>query len=189
MPAAQASQLAVYADTADFTRLLGPKGWTCVAIYAADGSGGVALYAPGETVPADDPAARTGPLEPPSADEAVTVTETGGSQVQAAATACPYFASAAAATRRDLQKGCAPPPRGETVEHLSSTVTLFGDPPGVAGGGVPSGGPYPANGVVTYTPVSPLSAPGSHVATCTLPPAEHAVCTTVLDDIVSRYGH
>jgi hypothetical protein len=71
------------------------------------------------------------------------------------------------------------------VSRLSSTVVAFEDPPFVRGSGVPSGGAFPANGVMTYpTDVSD----GSYLETCTLPEISHSTCTTILDDFVARYG-
>jgi hypothetical protein len=153
------------------------------ATYGADGSGGIALYAPGGTVPSSS--SEPGPLYPPSSDEAITGFETGGSPVQAAAQACPYFPMAAAATQSDLGHGCSAPPRAESVSQISSNVVEFEDPPGVKGGGNPSGGPYPAHGVVTY---SATTQPGTYVGNCTLPPSQHDVCAAVLKYFASLYG-
>jgi len=73
----------------------------------------------------------------------------------------------------------------ESVEQLGGGVVGFEDPPGVAGDGNPSGGPYPANGVMTYYSGDQN---GSWMETCTLPSAEKALCTAVLDNFVSAYG-
>lgn len=181
VPTSLARQLAVYADSSDITRVLGPKGWSCTALYGADGSGGVAVYAPGEAVPTRG---NPGPQYPPSSDEAITVSETGGSATQGAATACPYFAAAAASTLSGFGHGCPSPPPGETVTRIAADAVAFEDPPGVKGGGNPSGGPYPANGVVTYS----AAAPTTYVATCTLPQSQHALCTAVLDYALALYS-
>jgi hypothetical protein len=108
-----------------------------MAACGADGSGGIDLDAPGETPPPSFG-------QVPSSDEAITIVETGGSPVQAAALACPYFPAAAAVTRNDPGHGCSPPPRAERVEHISASVVAIQDPPGTKGGGVPSGGSYRA---------------------------------------------
>ncbi len=61
-------------------------------------------------------------------------------------------------------------PLREQVHRLRSNVTLFEDLPGVRGSGWPSGGSYPANGLVGI---------GEHGlvfrSTCTLPTSEHTV--------------
>ncbi len=50
VPNALASELAIYADSDGLMKLVGPTGWTCSAEYGADGSGGVAVYPPGEPI-------------------------------------------------------------------------------------------------------------------------------------------
>ena len=90
-----------------------------------------------------------------------------------------------ATTQSDLGHGCSAPPSAETVSQISSNVVGFEDPPGVKGGGNPSGGPYPANGVVTY---SAATQPGTYVGNCTLPQSQHDVCTAVLNYFASLYG-
>lgn len=158
LPESMADQVAVYDDTSNLTMLLGPKSWTCVAAYDADGSGGIDLYAPGEAPPS--------PFSPvPSSDEVITAVESGGSPVQAAAQACPYFPAAAASTQTDLRHGCSAPPTGEKITKVSSNVVAFEDPPGITGGGMPSGGPYVAYGVISY---DDAPQPGTYLATCTL---------------------
>lgn len=182
VPRSLATTLVVYSDTSDLMALLGLKGWSCIATYGADGSGGIALYPGGEAVPtAENP----GPLYPPSSDEAITGTKTGGSPVQAAAEACPFFPVAATATQSDLGHGCSSPPTSQAITQISANTVGFEDPPGVAGAGDPSGGPYPANGVVMY---SATVQPGTYLGTCTLPQSDHALCTSVLNYFVSLYG-
>jgi len=131
------------------------------------------------------PRPRIPALYPPSSDEAITGSETGGSPVQAAAQACSFFPAAAAATQSDLGHGCSSLPASQTMTQISANTVGFEDPPGVAGTGNPSGGPYPANGVVTY---SAAVQPGTYVGTCTLPPSDHALCTSVLNYFDSLYG-
>lgn len=83
------------------------------------------------------------------------------------------------------------PPAAEAVDHLSPTAVGFEDPPGVKGTGVLSGGPNPANGVLTFVPIgAPDRLPGAmtYEATCTLPETGHALCAVVLDDFLARYG-
>ncbi len=50
----------------------------------------------------------------------------------------------------------------------------------------PSGGPYPANGVMTYYSGNEN---GGWLDTCTLPNSEHALCTVALNAFVSFYGN
>ena len=67
----------------------------------------------------------------------------------------------------------------------------FEDPPGVAGNGAPSGGPYAANGVMAFYPganVGSVVPTGSWLDTCTLPASTHDLCTAALDLFVTDYG-
>ena len=76
-------------------------------------------------------------------------------------------------------------PTGESTEPIESGVVGFLDPPGVAGDGAPSGGEYPANGVMTYQTANYTT---SWLDTCTLPTTGHAICTAALDNFVQLYG-
>jgi hypothetical protein len=180
-PATLTSELAVYSDTHGFMMLLAPRGWTCSALYGADGSGGVIVYPSGEAVPQSWGAGW--PLSSSSSDEAISGTQTGGSPVQAAGQACPFFAAAATTYENDLGRACPSRPSSESVQQISAGVTGFEDRPDLKGAGIPSGGQDPANGVATYSPALP-----AYLATCTLPGNEHALCTTVLDEVIALYG-
>jgi len=187
VPADEAAGLAVYSDDAGIMMLIGPATWTCHGLYGADGSGGLLISPAGESVPSDpDPGWH---LSTSSSDEAIVGYETGGSPVQGAALACPLFPAAAMATKQDLGQGCAmtrPSQESVTPSGTAESDVGFFDPIGVAGDGIPSGGLNPANGVMLYQP-----APGkatAYLATCTLPEAQHDVCTAVLDHFVALYG-
>jgi hypothetical protein len=163
-------------------RLLGPAGWECSAEFGADGSGGVVVSPPGQL------SSKPGGLWPPSlpADshvETIEGSETGACVGCAVGQACRLFADAA---QLDTGYGtCLTRPPSETVAQIDHGVAAFEDPAGVAGDAVPSGGQYPANGVMTFYPNSPS---GSWLDTCTLPPADHALCTTSLNVFVAWYG-
>jgi hypothetical protein len=49
----------------------------------------------------------------------------------------------------------------------------------------PSGGDYPADAVITY---SPTAEPGSYGETCTLPNSMHAICTAELNTFLRSQG-
>ena len=78
-------------------------------------------------------------------------------------------------------------PAGEIVVRPRPSLAEFEDAPGVAGSGWPSGGPYPANGVVGMRG-SPTGDALVYRSTCTLPAADRAICTESLNDVISRYG-
>jgi hypothetical protein len=179
VPSSLADQLGVYEDNQGIMRLLGPRGWNCNASYGADGSGGVAVYPPGQAV--SEATAFT-----PSDAEGVVADETSACTVCREGQACPLFSVAASDYQQDYNGPCpASRPATEAVEQISPGVLGFLDPPGVAGDGVPSGGPYPANGVMTYYSGDES---GSWLDTCTLPTSEHQLCTVVLNQFVLDYG-
>lgn len=171
VPQALAAGLSLYADTQGVMQILGPKGWSCTAAYGADGSGGVTVYPRG--------AGASSPV-------AIAGSETSACAGCTLSQACPLFPSAAKALRSALGLACpARSPAAETVAPIAAGIVAFEDPPGVKGAGQPSGGRYPANGVLTYHPSAP---DGSWQETCTLPASEKDVCTAVLNTFVSWYG-
>jgi hypothetical protein len=100
--------------------------------------------------------------------------------------ACPLFASAARDFRASFGRRCrAAKPRAQTTARLRAGVIAFADPAGVCGDGDPSGGRYPAHGVMTY---HPGDQDGSWTETCTLPPAGKDLCTAALDYFTNPYG-
>jgi hypothetical protein len=186
VPSGEADNLAVYSDPAGRMMLMGPKdGWSCSGMYGADGSGGLLLSPNGEAVPSDPDAGWH--LSASSPIQAIVGYETGASPVQGAALACPLFSAAATAFQQDLGKGCSlSRPAQESVAGISSSANGFEDPAGVTGDGIPSGGQNAANGVVLYQPKS--NEASASIATCTLPAAQHDVCTAVLNHFVAQYG-
>ena len=159
--------------------LLGPLGWSCTASYGADGSGGVAVY------PAGEPAPEGQPFRASSA-EAIVGSETSACVGCGEGQACPLFAAAAQDFEQGFGRACpSARPAAESVEDLGPGVVGFLDPSGVAGDGNPSGGPDPANGVMTYHPGNQN---GSWLDTCTLPQSEHPLCTAALNLFVADYG-
>jgi hypothetical protein len=170
VPQALAGDLSLYADDQGVMELLGPKGWSCTAAIGADGSGGVTVYPAGAG---------------PSSAVAIAGSETSACVGCTLAQACPLFPSAATVLRSDLGQACPARPAAETVTSIAAGIMSFEDPPGVKGDGHPSGGPYPANGVMTY---HPSAQDGSWQETCTLPASEKDICTAALDTFVSSYG-
>ena len=183
LPAGHGGSLAFYSDSAGTMMVVGPAGWRCTANYGADGSGGVIVFPPGESVPASPGAVWHETSD--SAVEAVFGTETSACQGCAVAQACSLFSSAERDYQSYFGRPCPVRAADEQTFMIGTGVMGFEDPAGVAGNGAPSGGRYPANGVMTYYP---KSVDGSWVETCTLPPAQHGVCTVTLDAFVSAYG-
>ena len=187
VPAADAgaNNLAVYSDEAGRLQLLGPTvGWTCTGSFGADGSGIMALAPVGTTVPLSNGTAWHLPAT--SSTQAIVAMESGASTVQGAELACPYFSAAKSTTQQSVGKACAAAPAAEQVAPISSTAVGFSDPPGVAGGGYPSGGQYPARGVVLYQ--SKPTEPTASSATCTLTTAQQDLCAAVVTQFVASFG-
>jgi hypothetical protein len=181
VPSDLRSTLAVYTDTNEIEVVLAPRGWSCQAGYGADGSGSISVYPRGESTP--NPFAEV-TIRANSTDEAITLSETGGSPVIAAGTACPYFANAAAQAQQYGDRSCTPP-ANSVVEPISQDAVGVAIPAGQSAGGIPSGGLYVTNVVVLY---SAMTQPGTYQGSCTLPQDEHTVCTAVLNDVVARYS-
>jgi hypothetical protein len=172
VPQALAAGLSLYADTQGVMELLGPKGWDCTAAYGADGSGGVTVYPAGAG---------------PSSPEAITGSETSACYGCTLSQACSLFPAAATAWTSAFSQACpARPPAAQTANLLATGIMTFEDPPGVKGEGRPSGGQYPADGVMTYHPSDQND--GSWLETCTLPPSQKDVCTAALNTFITWYG-
>jgi hypothetical protein len=181
VPSDMRSTLAVYTDTNEIEVVLAPRGWNCRAGYGADGSGSISVYPSGESAPSPFDEVT---IRPNSTDEAITLSETGGSPVIAADTACPYFANAAAQAQQYGDSNCIPP-ANSVVEPISKDAVDVDIPARQSATGIPSGGLYVTNVLVLY---SAQTQPGTYQGSCTLPQDEHTVCTAVLNDVLARYS-
>jgi hypothetical protein len=162
--------LVAYTNTELF--LVGPRGLRCSGLVAADGGSEVVAWAPGATKPSlhSHGIGLTLNIDPACA----------GCRAD---DACPFFTALASMLGFPCSLGV--PPK-ELVSRPRADLALFEDPPAVAGSGWPSGGSYPANGVVGTRG----KGTGALVyrSTCTLPAADHTICTESLNDVIARYG-
>lgn len=182
--ASVAGELGVYSNDQGTMMVLGPRGWVCAAMIAADGSGGVVVHPAGESVPAQW--ADDWNLAPTSGDVAVVGVEQGACFACTTGQACPLFPAADSAWLKAYGRPCpATKPASEAVDQIAPGVVAFEDPPAVTGDGIPSGGAYGANGVMTYHPGNPN---GSYLETCTLPSSAKAECTATLNNFIADYG-
>ena len=182
VPADLAHRLAVYTDSHGSMQVVAPVGWQCSAQYGADGSGGVTVYPAGEQPAPSGAGPATSGLT-----EAVSGSETSACVGCTDGQACPYFSAAARTWHQDFPTmGCTSAPAGERVRTVSRTEVSIVDPPGVKGGGTPSGGPDPADALMTYVPGSD---DGSWLITCTLPPTDHAMCAASLEAFGGDYAN
>ena len=162
--------LVAYTNTESY--LLGPSGMRCFGIAAVDGGSQVIVWPQGHERPGFH-----------SHSLGLTLTLDPACVSCKAGDACPFFPSIA----RQLGFPCASGvPNGERVYRDRSNLAFFEDFPGTAGSGWPSGGPYPANGLVGYTG----NAFNGKVyrSTCTLQASQHSICTASLNDVIRRYG-
>lgn len=179
VPSDLAGSLAIYSDENGTMKLVGPKGWQCSAHYGGDGGGGVEVFPTGEQPP-------TGSAFSPQEEEAIVGSQTSACLSCREMQACPLFSTATTDYLNDYQMNCPETrPPDESTDQISAGVIGFEDPAGVAGDGNPSGGPYPANGVMTYYSGNEN---GSWLDTCTLPNSDHALCTVALNAFINFYG-
>ena len=173
--------LAFYSDNEGLIEVLAPTGWTCTADIGADGSSSVMVSPAGQSVVSN------GLLTPGSAIEEINASQTSACVGCRETFACPLFVSAANDYRSEFQQPCPfRRPNLEVVTKNSAHIVEFKDPPGVHGDANPSGGAYPARGVMTY--YNDLSSAGSWTETCVLPPTDASLCGSIIANFDSKYG-
>lgn len=167
-------KLAFYSDDEGLIEVLAPAGWKCSAGIGADGSSSVYVSPP------------SGANSAGSTLEAISASQTSACVGCRETLACPLFASAAKAYLSAYIQVCPTTrPPFELVTTINGHVVEFTDPPGVNGDASPSGGAYPALGVMTY--FGGQESAGSWTETCVLPPAENSMCKAVIGNFESRY--
>ena len=183
VPSNLVDQIAVYTDAQGQMQILAPTGWACAATIGADGSSDLAAYPQGQPEPTTSGAT-------PDTGEQVVGGQTSACASCLYAQTTPLFTAAASRCAVDYAgtpSACPGPYAGESSDAIGDGIVGFLDPPGVKGSGAGSGGPYPANGVVTFHPGT-AGRSGSYIETCTLPSNRHSLCTATLDDFVEAYG-
>ena len=193
LPPSVAKSVAYYSDsTRSVPPIMAPVGWSCSVMEAVDGGITIAVF------PASESAAFTSQTSSPqpftaSKNMAVFAQSSGACQGCVAGIACPLIPYVGTQTGETTPCSDAQP-AAEKVKWINGSPTLgsstvtddavsFIDPPGVAGNGDPSGGPYPATGLLLYSYDREGSA---SVITCTLPSEQHSVCKAILDDFDTR---
>jgi hypothetical protein len=129
--------------------MLAPAGWNCSGIVGADGGEGLDAY------PSDQSAPSGLGSQAPSNAVGVSVNIPSANTGPAVDLACPYFPNATSVwgpgtTCQSRLLDRSSPPAGEVLHQEGPNVVEFEDPPGVTGLAYPSGGDYPANGVVVW---------------------------------------
>jgi hypothetical protein len=173
---APASTAGLVAYTNSSVVVIGPPRMDCTGSVAADGGSELTVWPRNQRRPRRH-----------SRGDGLTLTVDPACVACQAQDVCPFFTSLA----RNLGFPCTSRvPAGERVAHHDPHLTLFRDPPGVAGDGWPSGGRDPANGLVGVRGSLRAGRAARLVvrATCTLPARSAAICTASLNDAISRYG-
>lgn len=186
LSAASANRFRAYTDRLNALVVIAPAGWRCAARYFEDGSGGLVVMPPDATGnPTQLPRSFTA-----DSRRGVAALETSACRGCSYDALCPLLSDPSG---RKLYGRCPfSRPATELTTYFSKTSVAFADPPGTAGDGAPSGGPAPANGVL----INELDKPWPSKTlrgyamkeTCALPAADHALCTTVLNDFLRRYS-
>lgn len=149
----------------NYDHILGPLGWVCVGGEGMDGSADMTV---------------SDPADPSAVIHLETAPSCLGCMLDLV---CGLFPAAAAADQQQYGTACGPP-AGEAQHRVSSKVVEFSDPPGTAGSGSPSGGPYEAVGAAIYLG---QANGGADLLTCTLPPGS-SVCDSIVTEFIATYG-
>jgi hypothetical protein len=176
--AATAARLAFYSN--GFVTLLGPRGWSCRGVEAADGGRSLSVFPPGQTDPL-----LAEHLRPDAVGVTALFDYTGHGP--GALLVCSLFPRSGAASLARGVAACPAPPRREQLERPTPDVVLFHDPPGVMGTGSPSGTRNAASGLVSFPQVrpEPSSVPVAKV-TCSLPSRLSGLCSAIAGDFLTR---
>ncbi len=167
--AGQAPSLAAFADTQGILRVVAPRRWTCRAQVGADGSEAFDVVPPGTTIPTSGPLPAQG----------IVASETSACALCTLSQACPFFPAALSALHASYpSEQCASLSPEITVVRVSATEVRFSAPAGVTvlttgTGATSGGGPYPVQGVMTW---SPSNHGGAYTSICTLPASSASVC-------------
>lgn len=185
VPAQLVNKLAAYTDDQGELYLLAPVGWTCQASVGADGNDSIAVYPPGEVGTTRFALNKTWP----KTAQAVTGDLLPTCLACYVGQACTFFPAAEHDLVQDFsgRLSCTPLPSGQGVARLSPSVIAFHDPPGKLGTGEPSGGVYPASGVVTFKDRTANATYGSAMESCTLPQNEQVMCNATVQAFIASW--
>jgi hypothetical protein len=174
LPTGLAGKVTLYSDKGRSIRpVIGPAGWGCSVLVAADGSQVVSVFPPGQSA------------QGPMLVEASSVPACVGCMYDAVCPLIPYADRIFGTGYGGCPAGRVP---GEVVTWLAGPrayathgldVVGFTDPPGVHGYGAASGGAYPATGVLLFTWGNARSYGVSEMS-CTVAPTYEASCKEIL---------
>jgi hypothetical protein len=160
--------------------VLGPSGWACGALVAADGGQRLDVYPPGKPDYSTQLA--------PKGAELVEVQVDYTGHVPGVALVCTLFPnSAGVAVAKESSYPCQKP-ASEKGTQLTSDVVTFVDAPGVKGSGTGSGGSLLSTGAAVYPQLSFGSTDSVNVSllSCTLPKKDASLCKAIQGDYLVR---
>jgi hypothetical protein len=174
-------KVALYADQYDAVRLVGPKGWSCVASLAVDGGAGLQFYPSGTASPGFF-TSMTGR----SSATGLTVQQEPACYACRLSLACPFFAAARKLIEQtygstNMLASCTRP-AGEVVTSSTPSTRFFTDAPHVAGHAYPSGGADRALGVAYFGAKT-----FSYLVSCTLASSQRETCRGALNWFVAHH--
>jgi hypothetical protein len=160
--------------------VLGPAGWACSGLVAADGGQQLDVYEPGR------PDLST--HEVPPGTEVIQINSDYTGHGPGAQLICPLFPSSPAATILGPSLPCPARAAREHVVRLSGDVVTFTDPAGVLGSGAGSGGSLATIGAAVYPQITPEPEGGVtvHLLSCTLPATSAEDCDAIKADFLVR---
>ncbi|HEY5262723.1 MAG TPA: zinc ribbon domain-containing protein [Acidimicrobiales bacterium] len=180
MPKDDSGTLAFYSDNEGIIGVLAPIGWNCTAAIGADGSSSLHVSPAGQATLA------SGALSAGSTAETISAQQTSACVGCRVSLACPLFTISSNDSSSELNQPCSlTRPTSETTTSINEHVVEFTDPPGIHGDADPSGGAYPAMGVMTY--YGDRASQGSWTETCLLPPTDRPTCKVIIGNFESRY--
>jgi hypothetical protein len=170
---------ASYTDALHNIAVLGPAGWNCHAIDAADGNVSIMVTPPGV---ASDTMSQPFIRDTRQGIHAFLASAGTGSVPDLVCTVMPDLVGAAESGRP-----CPHAPATEVIIRDNPVAAEFYDPPGVVGDGAPSGGSYQAAGRVLDNPAQANEPQGAASVTCTLPQPDALLCDAVIGEF-GPYG-
>jgi hypothetical protein len=175
VPASLVGKVALYSG--GDASVLGPTGWTCSQLLAADGSSSIAVYPPGTPDPTT--------TSPTAGASLVDVQFDYTGHVPGTDLVCPYFPPADPSQYAGCQTT---PPSGEVGTKLTPDIVSITDPVGVKGTLAGSGGSQAVRGALIVPHVQTGSAASINVAqeSCSLPSAQANLCPAILTDFEIR---
>jgi hypothetical protein len=155
--------------------LLGPRGWSCAQLAAADGSSEMAVYPPGVANPTEG-----APSSVPSQGIYASFDYTG--HVPGLDLVCAYFPSLASSSGESCPSTV---PATEQTNQLTPDVVAITDPAGVRGSLRGSGGSWPVTGFAVAPQAADLAG-GEDVAMISCSMRTSSLCQSILGDFIIR---